>query len=783
MNVIQKLALLALFITSTSIFAADKNLSTGTINVISSTPLPSIGLPLNIIPANIQIINPKQINNQTGISIADYMMNNAQGVTFNEYQGNPFQPDVNFRGFTASPLLGTPQGMSVFVDGVRVNEPFGDVVNWDLIPNFTIGGMQIVPGSNPIYGLNTLGGAISIQTKDGRTNRGAAIEAEAGSWGRQRALAEFGGVSQDGSMDYYLGAQHTTEDGWRKYSPSHVNQTFGKLGWQSEQTKFNLSYIGAHNKMTGNGLTPADLLGSDRDGVHTTPDITDNYLHHFALNGAHWLNNDTMLSGNAFHRKSNRHTVNGDLNDDFDEGALNNLGVCDPTAPDPDLEDENCAPGAMNRSKTKQNSFGFNLQLAFDQVFLGKKNQFIVGTGFEHSKINFNQTKQISDVDDVPPTQIENGIWFTPGSRVPINLGAATNEVMLSGRTKTYSLFATDTLSMNNFWHVTGSARYNYTEVKNTDAINPTGNNSLAGNHSFNRINPSLGLTYTPTEQMSIYGSYSESSRAPTSMELGCANPAVPCKLPNAMAGDPHLDQVVVKTYEAGLRDKINDNLRWNASIYQSMNYDDIHFVSAGAATTAGFFKNVGRTKRQGFDLGLNGSMDKFSFNAGYSLILARYDSDLTLGNEVNSASANKSINVKKGDYLASIPKHQLKLRGQYEIMPQWSLGVNVTAFSGQYVQGNENNKERLLQGKLPGYAIVNLDTQYKLGQGWNLFAKAINIFDQDYNTAGRLAQTHIGANGQWDDNERKVSTLLPGAPRAGWIGVRYEFGGESKKD
>ena len=138
MNVIQKLALLALFITSTSIFAADKNLSTGTINVISSTPLPSIGLPLNIIPANIQIINPKQINNQTGISIADYMMNNAQGVTFNEYQGNPFQPDVNFRGFTASPLLGTPQGMSVFVDGVRVNEPFGDVVNWDLIPNFAM---------------------------------------------------------------------------------------------------------------------------------------------------------------------------------------------------------------------------------------------------------------------------------------------------------------------------------------------------------------------------------------------------------------------------------------------------------------------------------------------------------------------------------------------------------------------------------------------------------------------------------------------------------------------
>ena len=210
-------AIVALALASSASLGAAEKMSTGTINVISTTPLPSIGLPLNIIPANIQIFDSKDLRNQPGVTFADQLMNNAQGITFNEIQGNPWQPDVSFRGFSASPLAGTPQGMSVYVDGVRVNEAFGDTVHWDLIPNFAIQGMQVVPGSNPVYGLNTLGGALALQTKDGRNNQGAALEAEAGSWGRKRGLAQFGGVSKDGSVDYFLGAQHTTEDGWRKH--------------------------------------------------------------------------------------------------------------------------------------------------------------------------------------------------------------------------------------------------------------------------------------------------------------------------------------------------------------------------------------------------------------------------------------------------------------------------------------------------------------------------------------------------------------------------------------
>jgi outer membrane receptor protein involved in Fe transport len=563
--------------------------------------------------------------------------------------------------------------------------------------------------------------------------------------------------------------------------------------------------------MIGNGLTPIDMLGGDRDGIHTTPDQTKNYLNHFALNGSHWLSNDVMISGNAYHRTSNRNTLNGDANDDFKThtngvGAANTAGGVlvnsrsNPTsglcAPDGNNDlnvaytSESCAPGIMNRSRLKSRSLGFNIQAAFNQEILGKKNQLITGLGYDVQRTKFFQTEQLSEVTaSGGGTNIYalRDTWFEPGTRKPINLDEEIEaEVKLNGLSKTASLFATDTMSLNQFWHVTASARYNHTKVENRDNLNAPGSAaSLTGDHSFNRVNPSLGLTYTPTETLSVFGSYSESNRAPTSIELGCANPAQPCKLPNAMASDPPLNQVVAKTYDFGVRGKLADSLNWNASVYRTMNHDDIHFINSSAFSGAlGYFDNVGRTKRQGLDLGLSGSIDKLFFKAGYSFISAKYDTDLNLVNEVNSTSGaidDGVINVRKGNYLAGIPKHQFKLRLQYNITPQWSVGSNAVAYSDQFVQGNENNAHvdsDGTKGKLNGYTVVNLDTQYNLGQGWNVFAKAINIFDKDYYTGGRLAETMFTSAGSWGINDRGVTAVVPGAPQAAWVGVRYEFGG-----
>ncbi|HWU34771.1 MAG TPA: TonB-dependent receptor [Methylovorus sp.] len=739
------------------------------LDVVSTTPLPSIGLPIEQVPANIQIVKGEDMRNQGSLTIADYMNQNLAGVNVNDTQNNPFQPDINFRGYSASPLLGTPQGLSVFVDGVRVNEPFGDVVSWDLIPMNAIQGMSLIPGSNPLFGLNTLGGAISIQTKSGRTNPGAAVEAYTGSWGRKAASAEYGGVSKDGSVDYFFSANSFTEDGWRKYSPTDVRQVFGKVGWQNETTQINLSYTGADNDMIGNGLTPNSMLRTlGRETILTRPDQTKNTMSMLNLNGAHWFNDDVMLSGNAYYRHAKTKTLNGDGNDDVvaagtGSGAEFGDGSC---VAGGDAEDaESSCAGALNRSTSKKDSYGFTTQLTFNQDWLQKKNQFIVGMGYDYSKTRFTQSTEFGDLT---------------GSRSITGLGLFSDEaaVNLTGKTKTWSVFATDTLSLNEFWHLTGSARYNHTKVENTDHLIPDGDESLSGNHSFNRINPAVGINFTPTRDLTAYASYNEGSRAPTAIELGCANPAQPCKLPNAMAGDPPLKQVVAKTYEAGLRGNLTQDVRWNASVYRAQNTDDIQFIYANS-TGLGYFDNVGKTRRIGLDTGLSGHYGAFDWNVGYSYIKATYESDFTIANEVNTSSDGDSIQVRKGDNMVGIPRHQLKFRGQYSITPKWVVGTNILTFSDQYARGNENNQDQGEGAKIGGYTIVNLDTRYNIGKGWSVFAKAINVFDREYSNGGMIGESFFGANGDYlSGDQERASLRSPGAPRAGWIGVRWEFGG-----
>lgn len=366
-------------------------------------------------------------------------------------------------------------------------------------------------------------------------------------------------------------------------------------------------------------------------------------------------------------------------------------------------------------------------------------------------------------------------------------------EVDLSGKTNSWGVFATDTMSLTDQWALTLSGRYNHVNVKNSDKINPTGTTfengqdvTLDGDHDFNRFNPAVGLTFTPSKAVTLYGSYNEGMRAPTSMELGCANPAIPCKLPNAMAGDPPLKKVVAKTFEVGARGAVTKDIRWTAAVYRTVNHDDIQFISTNATNGMGYFDNVGKTRRQGLDLGLSGKLNKFSWNAGYSYVKATYQSELELSNEVNSTVVGDSIQVSKGDSLANIPEHALKLRLAYQATPNWSIGTTINTFSEVYVRGNENNKhqggtgdEDFVQegGKVSGYTVVNLDTRYTFGKsGWQVFAKATNIFDKEYSTGGMLGENWF-EDGAFAGDDEPSLMLMPGAPRAGWIGARYEFG------
>ena len=357
----------------------------------------------------------------------------------------------------------------------------------------------------------------------------------------------------------------------------------------------------------------------------------------------------------------------------------------------------------------------------------------------------------------------------------------------LSGRTKTFGVYAVDTLSLNEQWHVTGGWRYNYTQVDNSDRLNgDAAATTLTAKQGWGRINPTLGLTFKPSDNYSTYVNYSESNRAPTSIELGCSNPAAPCTLPTQMADDPPLRDVVAKTYEAGARGNLANGLSWNVSAYHSYNHDDLQFISTSATNGMGYFDNVGRTRRDGIDIGLAGKglfnladISDFSWNASYGFVHATFDSDIEMAQEVNTSAVGENINIKKGDLLSNIPMHRLKLRLNYEVNDKFRVGTNLVGFSKSYMLGNENQKHNG-DGEVPGYFILNMDANYKVAPKWNLAFKAINLLDHDYYTGGRLLNNAFTGNGAELRADGAAaysgSGYLPGAPRAAWVTLSYDF-------
>jgi outer membrane receptor protein involved in Fe transport len=755
------------------------------ITVISNTPLEGLGLPLNQIPANVQTADSKDMESQQTLGIADYLNNNFSGVSVSDSADNPFQLDINYHGFTASPLLGTPEGLSIYLDGVRVNESFGDTVNWDLIPQNAVSTITLLSGSNPVFGLNTLGGALSLRTKSGHDNPGTELEAYGGSFGRRSFEGETGG--EFGNFDYFFAGTYFDENGWRENSPSRVYQAFGKAGWQNEKTDFDLSYTYADTSLYGNGAAPMSMLDYDRESSYT-PDYTANLMSFVNLTGTQFLTDKLLLSGNVFYRHLVTNAVNGNTNDSYLAGDYAGPPL-DCTAPGTSLASLTyCTPGQNASSRLVQNTKGVALQLTDSEDLFGWSNQSTLGADLTDTDDSFSQGYQYGAL--------------TPGRVLIDTVSPYNNEtvISLSGRNKIHGTYFTDTLSPGKLLHFTLSVRYNQsTETLSGYSIDSDitdfGNGfnaptTLSGDHTFSRVNPAFGFTVTPDDTLTLYADYNQASRAPTVIELGCANPQAPCGLPNDFASDPDLKQVVARTFEVGARGNLDgEQLNWSADFFRTVNRDDIQFVATAA--NAGYFDNVGNTLRQGLDFSLGNKEGRLKWHLAYSYVEATFQSAFKVSAQSNStADANGDILVQPGDRIPLIPKHTGRLNVDYAITPQWDVGANVIATSGSYLHGNENNANQaggtngeggyvVGSGWIPGYAVVSLRSTYRVSKRLELFARLGNLFDKRYATAGFLTSNSFNPNGSLianpDDwtNENAVS---PGAPRAVWGGIRVRL-------
>ncbi|PCJ23012.1 MAG: TonB-dependent receptor [SAR86 cluster bacterium] len=781
------------------------------------------GVEKDKIPFPVQTANAADLENANALTIADFLRQSFTSISLNDAQNNPMQPDLQYRGFTASPLLGLSQGLAVYQNGIRINEPLGDSVNWDLLPQSAIQNITLAGGANPLFGLNSLGGSLAIDMKDGFDVEGFAAEISRGSFNRTTANFEAGG--NNGSIGYYANLEYFDEDGWRDESNSEALNFYGSIGWQSELSRVNLNYQIGDSDLTGNGAAPVELLNLDREAIFTGPDITKNKMQMLSVDFSQEVSSSISFGGNVFYRKNKTDSFNGD-GSEFSVCEFNGSDQLLAGLEDDDLEalgldeDDICGSqfssvsaledflnlsssmlddgdefnledfigelsgtgilsdnGINNLSDREQISSGGDFQWTIQHTLLGYSSQLIVGGAYYKGESDFNSVLELADID--------------PVSRLTLGLGTGTfvdgEATSIRTKTESSSLYFTNSIDLNSSTTLTISARANNTDVvlKDKSGDRP----ELNGNHNFFRVNPSVGITWQATEDHNFYASYSESSRAPTPIELACnegvfelaisyaiaagedpGDVDLECRLPNAFLADPPLDDVVAKSFELGARGFIGD-IGYSLSLFQTTNKDDILFQTTGRST--GLFANVDKTRRTGLESSLRGQWQKLKWLLAYSYVDASFEDNFqVLSPNHEFADDDGRIDVRRGDSIPGIPHNQFKLTADYQFSNGLNFGMDIINNDGQVLRGDESNQ----LSQVTGYTVVSLRARYRFNEQLEVFAKVENLFDREYESFGLLGEEPGELEVPIIEDMTIPIFLGAGAPRAAFLGIRYKF-------
>jgi iron complex outermembrane recepter protein len=739
-----------------------------TVEVVGATPLLGSGVDRYKVPAQTQVLTDKDITRDGNADALRALNEDVPGVTLDAAAGNPFQPSLFYHGFQASPLQGNPQGLAVHLNGARFNQAFGDSVNWDLIPDLAIDRMDLV-GSNPVFGLNALGGALSVQMKNGFTYHGAEIDALGGSFAKYQGELQYG--AQSGNVAAYVAASGLHEGGWRDLQSSDPGNFYGDLGWRGDRGEAHVSVTAAQTRLNGPGTSPVELLAVDPAAQFTAPNLIANDYTQVVLSGSYEISDTTSLQGNFYYDYFLQKVVNGNVPvvtpcDDASGFLCQSPGVY--------ATDRNGNPisdflnggrySELDQQSTNTNGYGASLQATSHHQLFGRPNQFIVGFSFDGAQTLFGASTEIGGLS------LDDRVFAGPGITID-QLDGSIAPVRVAVANAYYGAFFTNTIDLTPQLSGNVSGRFNFEQIDLADQLGST----LTGNHTYSRFNPSGGLTYKIFPGLNIYASYADANRAPTPAELTCASAASPCSLANFFVGDPNLQQVVSHTVEAGVRGRFHPFA--GATVSSSVGYfhsaldNDILFVNSPIQGRA-FFQNVGSTLRQGVDIDLRLKTDRLLAWVGYSHIAATFQTGFTASSENNpAADAAGNIRVQPGDRLPGIPANQFKLGVDYQLTDAWTLGGTAIYASGQFLFGDEAN----LTPQTPPYLVLNLHSSYQVTKNFQLFALIENVANAAYYTFGTFSPTSSvpivqvpGAS-----NPRSYS---PAAPIAATVGIRATF-------
>lgn len=718
------------------------------------------------------VLGARDIAKSGAPDLLQSLIRNNAGVTLQEVQGNPWQPNIVYRGFIASPLQGQAQGIAVYLDGGRFNLPFGDTVQLDLLPEAAISRIAILNAS-PVYGLNALGGAMVVETKTGRSDPGLSLRASAGRFGYAEGSVEAGWSKANASA--FIALQQSHDSGWRDFSPSTLYNGFADLGWDGATGGVHLKLLAADSSLTGNGVAPVELLAADRRAVFTHPDSTRNRYGRASLHPWLALSITARLEAAFYLQYLRQRTWNGDAADieacedegqagflcleSIDEGEAALLVGTDgvPIA----TSDNEAAYGVLNRSRSRSVSGGALVQLVDERPLLAGMNRLALGFSHDRSHTRFAASTELGvmtadrGVDGLGPI-----IAQPDGAIAPVGLLT---------RAHYWGLFLSDDVTLAPGLSARLGLRWNRAGIRLDDRIG----SALDGSHRFQRLNPGVKLDFAASKGLQVRLGYAESNRVPTPAELSCASADAPCSLTNFFVADPPLKQVVSKNWDIGLSGSASKggwHLDWSLSAYRSSNSNDIQYI-ASSVRGRGYFQNMGETRRQGMELMFAARKDGLETRLSYAFADATFRSPFDLSSPAHpGADEHGIISVAKGDRIPGVPRHSAVLTVDYTGRG-WSAGGDILWRSGQYLAGDEANLDR----KLPGYAIVNLRGSVQLTSGIWLHGELRNAFNRRHATFGTYAQLDEVFLAEAPDasNPRAYG---PGAPRRWQIGFSGAF-------
>jgi outer membrane receptor protein involved in Fe transport len=644
--------------------------------VIVSAPLPQpVPLPRSSIPGAIDTLTGKEVR-ETYPHVLPDALESRTGVTLQNEQGTPYQPDLNLRGFVASPVTGLPQGISIFRDGVRLNEPTAEEVNFDLIPLDDVELVEVIRGPSVLFGRNTLGAAINIVTRRGEERFELTPELAWGSFGRQEYTLRLSGPVKP--FDYYIGVRYSDETGWRQDSDARIGRAFSKIGIRTGGLDATVSYQYSNDRIKQPGSLPASQVNTDPTANFTAGDFFQPTLNMGVINASYAVNEQITIEANGFVRALNSEQFNVNL------------------------------AGPNSRLLNHSLSTGGRLQASHKGTFFGFDNVLIVGGEYTNNYVTSRTFEEDAEQELVADLKDRQQIW---GAYIQNSLTLLRN-------------FAGPRSSLV----LTTAGRWDSVNHDITDLLGgPSG-----GDFTFSRFDPRVGINVNLSDRIGFYASYGEGFRAPAFLELTCAGPGAVCAgLQVGVAQDPPLQPVVAKTYEIGTYLRPFPWLDINASLYRTNVSSEIFAVSP-TGTVGVFFQNIGSTRRQGAEFSLRARWERYLEGyLNYAFTQATFQQTVELSTSLPPGTET----VPAGSTIPLMPQHRVNFGLAWHPWLWATMSAGTTWVSSQFLRGDDANT----QAPLPAYWVTNVGLSARW-RGFEAFANIYNALNNRYETYGTFA-------------------------------------------